>query len=195
MPGTRETMEYKRLSVTWTEDVAAVTLNRPERGNALDTMLVEELLDALEQAAMRPCAIMTLSGAGNHFCTGFDLEGIEAQTDGDLLLRFVRIELLLQALHHAPFPILCFAHGRNFGAGVDILLACSDRFADPGARFRMPGWHFGLALGTRRLTGRIGNARAREILRDAAEFTAEDAEAWGAVGAVVAKPEWPMTEA
>lgn len=183
-------MESKRLSVTWKGDAAAVMLNRPERGNALDEVMVEELLDVLERVTTKGCSILTFTGAGKHFCTGFDLEGIEGQSDGDLLLRFVRVELLLQALHHAPFPILCFAHGRNFGAGVDILLACSDRIADPSARFRMPGWRFGLALGTRRLNRRIGHERARAILRDATEFTADDAKTWGAISEIVPKAEW-----
>lgn len=183
-------MELKRLSMTWNGDAAAVMLNRPERGNALDAVMVEELLDVLEKVTTKSCSTLTLTGAGKNFCTGFDLEDVDGQSDGDLLLRFVRVELLLQALHHAPFPILCFAHGRNFGAGVDILLACSDRIADPAARFRMPGWRFGLALGTRRLSRRIGHERARTILRDAAEFTADDAKAWGAISDIVPQAEW-----
>ena len=51
-----------------------------------------------------------LEGAGNHFCAGFDFTGYQDQSEGDLALRFIRIETLLQALHHAPFETLALAH-------------------------------------------------------------------------------------
>jgi enoyl-CoA hydratase/carnithine racemase len=168
-----------------------VSLNRPERGNSLDARTVEGLLDALEQAKAKPCAAMVLTGAGRNFCTGFDLSDLETVSDGDLLHRFARIELLLQALHHSSFPIVVLAKGRNFGAGVDIVCACSDRIATPDARFRMPGWRFDLALGTRRLAGRIGADRARAVLRDATEFSAQDALAWGLLTELADESAWP----
>jgi enoyl-CoA hydratase/carnithine racemase len=179
------------LVQAWDGDVLSVTLNRPERGNSLDARTVEDLLDALAQAKARPCAAMVLAGAGRNFCTGFDLSDLDTVSDGDLLHRFVRIELLLQAIYHSPFPIVALAKGRSFGAGVDIVCACSDRIATPDARFRMPGWRFDLALGTRRLAGRIGADRARAILRDATEFSAQDALAWGMLTDLAEESAWP----
>ena len=179
------------LVLVWEGDVLSVTLNRPERGNSLDARTVEGLLDALEQAKARQCAAIVLTGAGRNFCTGFDLSDLDTVSDGDLLHRFVRIELLLQAIYHSPFPIVALAKGRSFGAGVDIICACSDRIATPDARFRMPGWRFDLALGTRRLAGRIGADRARTILRDAMEFSAQDALAWGVLTDLAEESAWP----
>ncbi len=181
------------LVQTWDGDIVSVTLNRPERGNSLDARTVEDLHDALAQAAARPCAAMVLTGAGRNFCTGFDLSDLDTASDADLLHRFVRIELLLQALYHAPFPIVVLAKGRSFGAGVDIVCACSDRIATPDARFRMPGWRFDLALGTRRLAGRIGADRTRAILRDATEFSGRDALAWGLLTELAEEGAWSDT--
>lgn len=177
----------------WDGDVLTLTLNRPDRGNALNTPTVEALLDALEQAGARGPAAVVLTGAGRNFCTGFDLADLDTVTDGDLLHRFARIEQLLQNLHHAPFPVVALAKGRNFGAGVDIVCACGERIATPDARFRMPGWRFDLALGTRRLAARIGADRARAILRDAADFSATDARAWGLLTDVAEESAWPDT--
>ncbi|MBM3951132.1 MAG: enoyl-CoA hydratase/isomerase family protein [Rhodospirillales bacterium] len=175
----------------WDGDVLTLTLNRPDRGNALNAPTVEALLDALEGAKARVGAAVVLTGTGRNFCTGFDLADLETVSDGELLHRFARIEQLLQNLHHAPFPIVALVKGRNFGAGVDIVCACSDRIATPDARFRMPGWRFDLALGTRRLAARIGADRARAILRDAAEFSAQDARAWGLLTDLVDESAWP----
>lgn len=186
-------MPVDNLIRTWDDDILSITLNRSERGNSLDTQTVEDLLDALEQAKVRSCAVMILNGAGRNFCTGFDLSDLDTVSDPDLLHRFVRIELLLQSLYHAPFPIVVLAKGRSFGAGVDIVCACSDRIATPDAQFRMPGWRFDLALGTRRLAGRIGADRARAILRDAAEFSARDALAWGMLTELAEESAWPAT--
>ena len=179
------------LVLVWNGDILSVTLNRPERGNSLDAQTVEDLLDALEQAKAKQCAAIALTGAGRNFCTGFDLSDLDAVSDGDLLHRFVRIELLLQAIYHSPIPIVALAKGRSFGAGVDIVCACSERIANSDARFRMPGWRFDLALGTRRLAGRIGVDRARAILRDATEFSAHDALAWGMLTELAEESAWP----
>ncbi|MCR2153265.1 hypothetical protein NSX49_23710, partial [Salmonella enterica] len=75
---------------------------------------------------------------------------LDAQSEGDLLLRFVRIETLLQRVAASPCLTVGLAHGRNFGAGVDLFGACKWRVSAPDASFRMPGLKFGLVLGTRR---------------------------------------------
>ncbi|HEV2007155.1 MAG TPA: enoyl-CoA hydratase/isomerase family protein, partial [Burkholderiales bacterium] len=136
--------------------VTHLTLNRPQKANALSASLVEALLNAVEYAYTDATRLLILDGNGDHFCTGFDFTGYLEMSDGDLVLRFIRIEHLLQQLYHAPFATLVLAHGRNFGAGCDLVCAGSLRVAAPGATFRMPGLRFGIVLGTRRLAHRIG---------------------------------------
>ncbi len=151
--------------------VTHLTLNRPQKANALSASLVEALLDAVEYAGSDGTRLLILDGAGDHFCAGFDFTAYLDQSEGDLALRFIRIETLLQQLYHAPFETLVLAHGKIFGAGADLVACCSVRVAAPGTTFRMPGLRFGVVLGTRRLAHRIGADKAREILSASRAFS------------------------
>ena len=167
-----------------------LTLNRPDKMNALSGPLVDALLDQIRQASTSDVRLLVLTGNGRNFSAGFDFGGYEDQSEGDLLLRFVRIEQLLQAVYHAPFDTLALAHGRNFGAGVDLICSCGRRVADPGATFRMPGLSFGLVLGTRRYAERVGNALARQVLGEGQAFDAAEALAAGFLTRTAPNGQW-----
>jgi enoyl-CoA hydratase/carnithine racemase len=171
--------------------VTHLTLNRPQKANALSASLIEALLNAVEYAYTDGTRLLILDGSGEHFCAGFDFTGYLEATDGDLVLRFIRIEHLLQQLYHAPFVTLALAHGRNFGAGADIVCACSARVAAPGATFRMPGLRFGIVLGTRRLARRIGTDAARDVLTASRTFDSDEALRLGFLTQVAAQAGWP----
>jgi len=171
--------------------VTRLTLNRAQKANALSASLVETLLDAVEYAATDGTRLLILEGTGAHFCAGFDFTDVQAQSEGDLVLRFIRIESLLQALYHAPFETLALAQGRVFGAGADLVACCSLRVAAPDTTFRMPGLRFGVVLGTRRLVHRIGAERAREILSTSRTFGSEEALACGFLTGIATQTEWP----
>ena len=177
------------LKLEQDDGLLQLTLNRPDSANALSPDLTEALIQALTQSqGVRLC---TLNGAGRHFCAGFDLAGLEDMSDGDLLWRFLRIETLLQALYHAPFPVVALAHGQMVGAGADLFAACWRRVATADAKFRMPGWNFELALGTRRLTHLIGQDAARDLLIDTKVLSAEASLACGLATDLVSREEWP----
>ena len=171
--------------------ISTLTLNRPQKANALDAALVEALAAAVAAAHHDGTRLLVLKANGRNFCAGFDFGGFEQESAGDLLLRFTRIELLLQALYHAPFATLALAHGRNFGAGVDLVLACGRRVAAPDAEFRMPGLKFGLQLGTRRLAARIGGDSARSLLAASRTFGADEALRNGFLHQIAAASDWP----
>lgn len=168
-----------------------LTLNRPDKANALDATLVDALAVAVEAARSDGTRLLVLKGAGRHFCAGFDFDGYESASESDLLLRFARIELLLQSLYHAPYATLALAQGRNFGAGVDLVLACGGRIGAPDAQFRMPGLKFGLQLGTRRLASRIGGDAARALLAASRTFGADEALRLGFLHEIAAPDAWP----
>jgi enoyl-CoA hydratase/carnithine racemase len=175
--------------------VTRLTLNRPAKANSLSASLVEALINAIEYAATDGTRLLILEGAGNHFCAGFDFTGYHEASEGDLVLRFVRIEHLLQQIFHAPFNTLALAHGKIFGAGADLVCACSARIAAPGTTFRMPGLRFGLVLGTRRLAHRIGADAARDVLATSRTFDADAALKLGFVTQIAAQDAWrPLTD-
>jgi enoyl-CoA hydratase len=172
-------------------EVVILTLNRPERGNALDAATVEAVMAAVGRAPAQEAGLIVIGGEGRHFCTGFDLTGLDRASDGDLLLRFVRIERLLQLIYESPVPVMALAKGRVIGAGADLFCAATHRIAAPEATFRMPGWRFGLALGTRRLADRVGNDVARLLLLEDRTFDAELARTIGFATDIAPEPGWP----
>lgn len=170
------------------DGILHVTLNRPHAANALSPALVESLLEAL--VTTRNIRLCVIRGQGKHFCAGFDLSDLDDLSDGDLLWRFLRIEMLLQTIYHAPYPTLALAHGQVVGAGADMFAACWQRIAAPHAKFRMPGWNFELALGTRRLAHLIGEDAARDLLIDTRVITAEEAVPIKLVSEIVPQDSW-----
>jgi len=156
--------------------VATVWLDRPEHGNALSATAVESLSASIV-AAVADSAVHTLvfQGKGRHFCTGFDLSGLEDESDASLRGRFVALEKLLQAVWHAPVRTVAFATGRAWGAGADLFASCDIRACSPDATFRFPGSAFGIVLGTRRLAELIGWDTARPLVTEGATLDARAA--------------------
>lgn len=163
-----------RLSPPTAEGVRTLRLNRPDKANALSAALVEHLHASLDTIGPETLALV-IRGEGRHFCGGFDFTGFDEQTEGDLLLRFVRINELLARLRQARFLTIAWVAGSAFGAGADIACACAVRLGAPNARLRFPGFQFGVALGTRRLAALAGPDRARAILLHNEELDAEAA--------------------
>jgi enoyl-CoA hydratase len=186
VPGTPE------ATLRVAEGIAYVELNRPARGNALSAPMVEALLAAITRACADPDVhTLALAGAGRHFCTGFDLGGLEEASDGDLVLRFVRIETLLDAVWRAPVRTVAIATGRTWGAGADLFAACDLRLASPQSTFRFPGASFGIVLGTRRLAERVGTDRARAWVTQGVTLDAVEATAAGLATVTVGAPPPP----
>ena len=87
-------------------------LNRPSKRNAVSASLVEALIAGLDEAVENDSTLLVLTGEGKAFSGGFDLSGLDKQTDADLLHRFVRVEQFLQALHTLPMVTAAFVQGR-----------------------------------------------------------------------------------
>ncbi len=164
------------------QGVHALTLDRGDKGNALSADLVDALLDAIRAAHDSAQArALVLTGSGRHLCTGFDLSDLEHATEGDLLLRFVRVEQMLDAVWRSPLLTVALASGRTWGAGADLFCSAEQRWALPDATFRFPGAAFGLVLGTRRLATRVGADTARAWVGGGLEVDATTAQAVGLV--------------
>lgn len=179
------------LIVERTEDAVILRLNRPDKLNALNAGLVEALIEAVESAIADGARQIAFQGEGKAFAAGFDLDGLDAFSDGDLALRLIRIETLLQRIQHAPVATLALVHGTCFGAAADLVAACRWRVAAPGAKFCMPGLRFGVILGIRRLAQRVGTDTARALLESSKIFDHEEALSVGFLTAVSAQELWP----
>ena len=167
------------LKISRRGEARIISLDRPQNGNSLSSQLVEELHDALDDFESDCGRMLIITGEGRNFCTGFDLSHLEETTDGELLLRFVRIESLLARLWTARYATVAVGKGRVFGAGADLFAACSYRLACEGATFSFPGAGFGLVLGARRLSDRIGQTAAQDLIASGAVIDSDAATRLG----------------
>lgn len=155
--------------------VTIVTLNRPDKRNALNAALVSQLIAAFDEAVSDQVRLLVFAGEGKSLCSGFDLSSLDEESEGDLLLRFVQIETLLFKIFSAPFVTLAIGKGTTLGAGADLFAACDRRIALSDFRIGFPGAGFGLVLGTARLIDRVGGDAARHLVRSGDIVDAEAA--------------------
>jgi enoyl-CoA hydratase len=130
--------------------VWTATLDRPARANVLSADLVEALHDVLSAASVARPRALVLRGNARHFAAGFDLAGLDDETDASAAHRFSRVGELLERLYVAPYLTIAVAEGAAVGAGADLVLACDQRLVAPGVRLRFPGSAFGVVLGAHR---------------------------------------------
>src|SRR5580700_9039949 len=169
--------------------VLTLTLNRPERMNALNIPLPEALQRAVQRAAADDdCRVVMLTGAGKGFCAGADLsERAMALGEGRPDLgesRDKRFNPLIRAMRSLPKPIVCAVNGAAAGAGANLALACDIVLAAKSAKFLQAFARIGLVPdvgGSWVLPRLVGDARARALVMLADPIGAEQAEAWGMI--------------
>ncbi|SDU08732.1 Enoyl-CoA hydratase/carnithine racemase [Pseudomonas pohangensis] len=171
------------------DGVARITLNQPDRANALGPALVEALIDGIDEAVAENVHTLVLAGEGKSFCGGLDLSRLAEESDADLAHRLLRIEVLLQKVYRAPCYTVALTHGTISGAGADLAAACIRRVAAERTRFRFPGIRFGVVLGTRRLVELVG-ARGYRIILEQEMLNAEDALNTGLITDIIEAEAW-----
>jgi enoyl-CoA hydratase/carnithine racemase len=170
------TADHSLVRVESSDTAITLTLCRGDKANAFSRELVAALSAAVSDALTKIDArVLVIRGDGKNFCAGFDLSTLEVETDETLIARLDSLEQLLQTIYHAPCATVALVHGGAFGAGFDLAMVCDYRIATADARFRMPGWRMGLALGTRRTAARVGQETAFAFLRAAAVIDAPTA--------------------
>jgi enoyl-CoA hydratase/carnithine racemase len=167
---------------------ARITLNRPEKRNALSLELMQELIAALETAGSDPdVRAIVIEGAGVAFSAGHDLgEMVERDLPFYQHLFDVCIELM-ETIHRVPQPVIAKVHGIATAAGCQLVAACDLAVAADDARFATPGVKIGLFCSTPMvpLSRAIGRKRALEMLLTGDLVDAKTALDWGLVNRVV----------
>jgi enoyl-CoA hydratase len=159
--------------------VTTVTLASSDTANALDAALVEELHDVVDAAAADGTRVLVIEAEGRAFCAGLSLAGLEEETDASLLLRLIRIELLLEKLWYGPLVSVAVVRGAAAGAGADLAMAATVRYATEAGSLRFPGSEFGAVLGVRRLAECAGSAFAVEVAASGRAIGAAEAARLG----------------
>src|SRR5512146_478406 len=190
--------DYKCLLYAVKDAVATLTLNRPERLNALGDTLRDDLHDAVLRATTDPqVRAIVLTGAGKGFCSGGDVKAMneakEARAERPVLEKVAPLrDRVLLAMRDAPQPIIAAVNGAAAGAGMNLALACDIRLASTAAKFTQafvkrglhPDWG-----GTYFLPRVVGMARAAELIFTGEVIDAAEALRLGIVSRVVAPEE------
>ena len=170
--------------------IARVTINRPERKNAVTSEMWGSLGDIFDEVATNPSArAMVLQGAGGAFCAGADLSGRRIGADGDQLASMRRIGKVAESLFRLPKPTIAKVTGVAVGAGCNMALACDLIVASESARFSEIFVKRGLSLdfgGSYILPRLIGLHRAKELALFGDILSAQEAKEMGIVNRVVA---------
>lgn len=180
--------------------IVQLTLDRPDRLNALDHAVIAELHTALTAVATDPaCRVVLLTGAGRAFCAGADLAGVGAAPGAEdmgevqgALHGLEHISGLTRRLRALPQPVIAAVNGAAVGAGLALALGADVRIAGQAARFGVAFVRVGLSggdMGTSWLLPRlIGAARAADLMLTGRIIDAAEAERAGLVARIAADP-------
>jgi enoyl-CoA hydratase/carnithine racemase len=174
------------------DGAAVVTMNRPERRNALSLEHMEELTATLREIADQSAApVVILRGNGPAFCSGHDL-GEMVGRDAEFYERLFRAcTVLMETIQAIPQPVIAEVHGIATAAGCQLVATCDLAVASEEARFATPGVKIGLFCSTPMvaLTRNVGRKKALEMLLTGEALSAEEARLAGLVNRVVAADE------
>ena len=177
-------MDYQTILYDFGGGIGVITLNRPEKMNALTSQMRAEIADAVQRAT-REARVVVITGAGRAFCTGQDLgdSGCAAAADFERVLRD-EYEPMIRAIAEAKVPVIAAVNGPAAGAGANLALACDVVIAAESAYFLQAFAKIGLlpdAGGTFTLPRRIGMARAMGAALFAERVSAAQAVDWGLI--------------
>lgn len=184
--------EVEGLQVATRGRVLELTIDRPERRNALTGDVIAGMLAALDGAVRGgDVRAVLLTGAGDRaFCAGFDIAMIDSLGGADVGAERDLVDDLASRVRELPLPVVAAVNGAAVGAGCDLAIACDLRLSADGARFGMPPARLGILYGWRgmqRLLQAVGLAAAKELLLTGALIGAGRAEELGLVSRVVTR--------
>ena len=188
---------YSMIQVIDDAPVRTITLNRPERRNAMTPAMQMELIAAMEEAAASECRVLVLAGAGDAFCAGLDLSALKEMKDNSAAedrADVERIARLFLTLYEMPVPTIAAVHGAAIGGGTGLATICDFTLATPAAKFGYTEVKIGFvpALVSAFLALQIGDKRSRDLLLTGRIFDAAEGLRIGLVTEVVAKEELPQ---
>ena len=182
--------ELSTLLVTEQDGIAKIVINRPDKLNALNRTVIDELSQAVSDLSKAggPRAVI-LTGSGQRaFVAGADIAEMSTMTPAQAKSFADAGHGLCRLIEEAPCPVIAAVHGFALGGGCELALACDFIYASEKARFGQPEVALGLMPGfggTQRLSRRVGPGRARELIYTGDQVTAAEALAMGLVNAVL----------
>jgi methylglutaconyl-CoA hydratase len=192
-------MSYHTLTLTHEDRVALITLNRPDKRNAISFELLSELMSALDEVEQSRAQVLILTGTGKAFCAGLDLEELKSlldKTHEENLKDSSRMAQIFRRVYEFPLPTIAAVNGAAIAGGTGIATMCDFTLAVPEAKFGYTEVKIGFipALVSSILVWQVGHKIARDLLMTGRLFDAAEAHRYGLANEVVA-PENLMSRA
>jgi methylglutaconyl-CoA hydratase len=193
------TMNYKTIQLAYDTGVATITLNRPDKRNAISFELIDDLLRALEEVETSDSIVLILTGAGKAFSSGMDLENLKTligRTPEQNLQDSQTMVRMFRRLYEFPKVTIAAVNGAAIAGGTGLALLCDFTLAVPEAKFGYTEVRIGFvpAIVSTFLLRQVGEKQARDLLLTGRIIGAEEAARMGLVNEIVA-PENLMTRA
>ena len=183
-------MKFETMALAHEARIATITLNRPEKRNAISTQMITDLLGALDECDDASTRVVIITGAGKAFCSGMDLDALQAlakQSHEQNLEDSRRMAKIFARLWAYPKPLIAAVNGAAIAGGCGIATLCDFTLAVPEAKFGYTEVKIGFipAIVSVFLVRQIGEKRARDLLLTGRIFDAEEARRLGLVNEVV----------
>jgi methylglutaconyl-CoA hydratase len=187
-------VSYRTILIDDNPPIRTITLNRPERRNAMTQEMQTELIRALEETAAGSFRVLILTGAGEAFCSGLDLSELQAmqnKTAADHRTDAERIARLFLAIRELLIPTIAAVHGPAIAGGTGLAMVCDFTLATPASKFGFTEVRIGFvpALVSAFLLLQVGEKRCRDLLLTGRLFDAAEAHQIGLVNEIVAHGE------
>jgi methylglutaconyl-CoA hydratase len=183
-------MNYETLQLACDSGVATITLNRPEKRNAVSFQLVAELSAALDEIGRSSANLVILTGAGKAFCAGMDLEELRSllgKTHDENVKDSATMAAMFRKLYDFPKPTIAAVNGAAIAGGTGLATMCDFTLAVPEAKFGYTEVRIGFvpAIVSSILVWQVGHKIARDLLLSGRLFDAAEAHRYGLVNEVV----------
>ena len=183
-------MNYTTLQLSFENKVAVLTLNRPDKRNAISFELVEEFMRALQEVEDSPAEVLILTGAGKAFSAGMDLEDLKkvlGRKHEENVEDSRRMARIFRRLYDFPKPTIAAVNGAAIAGGTGLATMCDFTLAVPDAKFGYTEVRIGFvpAIVSSILVWQVGHKIARDLLMTGRLFDAAEAHRFGLVNEVV----------
>ena len=184
-------MTYKTIELAYDSGIATITLNRPEKRNAISFELIDDLLRALKEVETSDALVLIVTGAGRAFSSGMDLENLKAllgRTPGENLQDSATMVRLFRSLFEFPKVTIAAVNGAAIAGGTGLALLCDFTLAVPDAKFGYTEVRIGFvpAIVSTFLLRQTGEKYARDLLLTGRIISAEEASRMGLINEIVA---------
>ncbi len=183
-------MSYNTIQLTSDGAVTTITLNRPDKRNAISFQLVEELMTVLDEVERSPAQVVILTGAGKAFCAGMDLDELKSllgKTHDENVKDSTRMARIFLRLYEFPKPTIAAVNGAAIAGGTGLATMCDFTLAVPEAKFGYTEVRIGFvpAIVSSILVWQVGHKIARDLLLTGRLYDAAESYRFGLVNEVV----------